>query len=273
MLRLGALARGPLEERPAFVLERADPLAQAGAIAVLAVFVPSLEQACGDGEAGLAELLLGGEPLAVGGEVADEVGPAELAALGVEVVGGPSAVGAGDALEVVSGERLGLALVPVGGDPEDGRPLAQRAPERALAAAQAPAGLVEVDGRGGADLVVQCGVGWASASPARSMIASIEPLESSRANSSSISSTLSRRETRLRTASVATAACKPGPKAERGTPAGSSARVWAAQAGQRSRCRRCSVTVTAIGGSSQTWRRCTAAASTRSSAEKPCAQA
>ena len=85
-----------------------------------------------------------------------------------------------------------------------------------------------------------------------------------------MSSTVSRRETRFLTASVATAACRRGPKA----PAGSSAaRVSAAQAGQRSRCSRCSVTVTAIGGSSETWWRCTGAASIRSSLPKRCAHA
>ena len=56
-------------------------------------------------------------------------------------------------------ERLGLALMPVGGDPEDRRLGRERAPERALTAAQAPAGLVDVDGGCAADLVVQPGVG------------------------------------------------------------------------------------------------------------------
>jgi len=77
----------------------------------------------------------------VGGEVAHEVSPTELAPLGVEVVVGPPAIGAGDAGEVLAEQRLGLALVAVGGDPEDCRVEGERAPERALAAAQAPAGL------------------------------------------------------------------------------------------------------------------------------------
>ena len=115
--------------------------------------------------------------------------------------------------------------------------------------------------------------GSSSASPVRCTIASIEPVQRSAPKSSRTSSEVSRRETRLRTASVATVAWKRGPKAPRGTSEGSSARVSAAQTGQRSRCRRCSLTVTAIGGSSATWWRCTAAASTRSSSPKTCAQA
>jgi len=50
----------------------------------------------------------------------------------------------------------------------------------------------------------------------------------------------------------ATAACRRGPKAPRGTSGGSSARVVAPQAGQRSRCSRCSLRSTAVGGSSAT---------------------
>ena len=59
--------------------------------------------------------------------------------------------------------------------------------------------------------------GAASASPARWMIASTDPVESSTPNSSRASSVVSRRETRLRTASVTTAACSRGPNADRGT--------------------------------------------------------
>jgi hypothetical protein len=110
------------------------------------------EDAAGDREASRAEVLLGSEPLAVGGEVAHEVGRAELAPFGVEVVVGPAAVGAGDAGEVLAEQRPDLALVPVSGDSEDRCAGGERAPERALAAAQAPAGLVDVDGRRGADL-------------------------------------------------------------------------------------------------------------------------
>jgi hypothetical protein len=93
--------------------------------------------------------------------------------------------------------------------------------------------------------------GPASASPARWMIASTEPVESSTPNSSRASSVVSRRETRLRTASVTTAACSRGPNAHRDA-ARDSAVVSVAHAGQQTLCSRCSVTLTAIGGSSAT---------------------
>src|SRR6266511_2352437 len=64
------------------------------------------------------------------------------------------------------------------------------------------------------------------------MIASTEPVASSTPNSSRASSVVSRRETRLRTANVTTAACSRGPNADRGTSQGSSARVGLAHAGQ-----------------------------------------
>jgi len=73
VLRLRALARGVFEERPELFLERADPLEQAGVVAFVPVLVPGREQPPCDREAGLAELLLSGEPLAVGGEVPDQV--------------------------------------------------------------------------------------------------------------------------------------------------------------------------------------------------------
>jgi hypothetical protein len=102
ILRLGALARRLLEQRSEFVLERADLFDQAGAVAVLSVLVPGGERSGCDLQAGLAELFLGGEPLAVGAEVPDEVRTAELALFGVEVVAGPAAIRAGDAVEVVA---------------------------------------------------------------------------------------------------------------------------------------------------------------------------
>ncbi len=70
---LGVFARGLFEQCLQFVRERADPFEQAGTIAALAELVPGREQAPCDREAGRAELLLGGESLAVGGEVPDEV--------------------------------------------------------------------------------------------------------------------------------------------------------------------------------------------------------
>ena len=83
---------------------------------------------------------------------------------------------------------------------------------------------------------------------------------------------MSRRETRLRTASVTTAACNPGPNADRGSSREGSARVVLAHAGQRTPCSRCSLTLTAIGGNSATWCRHGSAASTSSRSAKMCAQ-
>ena len=74
-------------------------------------------------------------------------------------------------------------------------------------------------------------------------------IEASATNSSRASSVVSRRETRLRTASVTTAAWSRGPNDHR-DPAGASAALTAAHSGQHTRCRRCSATLTAIDGSS-----------------------
>lgn len=49
--------------------------------------------------------------------------------------------------------------MPVGGDSEDSRTLGEQRPERALAAAQAPAGLVDVDCCGETDVAEQLLVG------------------------------------------------------------------------------------------------------------------
>src|SRR5450756_2672028 len=81
-----ALARRLLEQRPELLLERADALEQAGAVSVPAELTPGGEQPCGDLEAGRAEVLLGAEPLAVGGEVAHQVSPAQLSSFRIEVV-------------------------------------------------------------------------------------------------------------------------------------------------------------------------------------------
>ena len=255
-----SLLRRPFEPRSSSSLssplERRDLALQAGAVAVGVEVIPGREQTLGDVESPLAELLLGGEPLGVGGQVADQVRPAGLAALWIEAAVGPPAIGADDALEVLAEQGRRLALVAVGGDAKDGDLRSDGAPQGALGAAQLPAGLVDVERR------LQSGCGRAgprraplSASPARARIASTVPLASLAPNSSPISSTVSRRETRLRIASVATAASMRGPKAPAGTSAGSSARIASPQSGQRRRCRRCSVTSTAISGSSVTWRR------------------
>src|SRR5665811_351202 len=66
------------------LFERRDPLDQAGAVGGPAALIPGGEQPSGDLQAGRAELLLGGEGLAVGGEVPEQVRPADLAALGLK---------------------------------------------------------------------------------------------------------------------------------------------------------------------------------------------
>ncbi len=71
-------------------------------------------------------------------------------------------------------------------------------------------------------------------------------------NSSSHSSTVSRRETRFLTASVATAACNRGPNALAATAAGSSPLRSTPHSGQHARMHWCSVTLAASRGSSST---------------------
>src|SRR5450756_1784700 len=72
--RLRALLRAASSrERPELLLERADPLKQALAVSVPAELSPGGEQPLRDPKPGRAELLLGAEALAVGGEVAHQV--------------------------------------------------------------------------------------------------------------------------------------------------------------------------------------------------------
>src|SRR5665648_362454 len=85
---------------------------------------------------------------------------AELASLRVEVVVGPPAVRAGHAGELLAEQRLRLAAVAIGSDAKDRGAKGERPPERALAAAQAPAGLVDVERRGGAHVPEQVLVGF-----------------------------------------------------------------------------------------------------------------
>src|SRR5450756_1195957 len=103
-----ALARRLLEQRPELLLERAEALAEAGAVSVPAALVPGGEQPSGDLEAGRAELLLGAEPLAVGGEVAHEVRPTELAPLRVEVVERPTSGPNLSLIHISEPTRLGM---------------------------------------------------------------------------------------------------------------------------------------------------------------------
>src|SRR5450830_1980823 len=84
---------------------------------------------------------------------------AQLPPFRIEVVVGPPAVRAGDAGEVLAEQRLSLAAVATLGDAEDRGAAGELPPERAPAAAQAPAGLVNVDGRGGADVAEEVLVG------------------------------------------------------------------------------------------------------------------
>src|SRR5450756_2517621 len=157
----GALARRLLEQRPELCLGRADALAEARAVSVPAALLPGGEQPPRDLKAGHAELLLGAEPLAVGGEVAHQMRPTELPPFRIEVVVSPPAVRAGDAGEVLAEQRLGLAAVATLGDAEERLLPAEHAPERAPLPGGAPAGLLDVDGRGGADLAEQVLVGLA----------------------------------------------------------------------------------------------------------------
>src|SRR5665648_312721 len=132
----GALSRRLLEQRSELCLERVDALAEARAVSVPAALLPGGEQSPRDLQARGAELLLGAESLAVGGEVAHQVRPAELASFHIEVVVGPPAVRAGDAGELLAEQRLGLAAVATLGDPEDRGAEGERPPKRALAAAR-----------------------------------------------------------------------------------------------------------------------------------------
>src|SRR5207247_2340884 len=76
VLRLGAPARRPLEQRPQPLLERVDPLEQAGAITPMPVLLPRFEAPSGDRGAGLPALLLRAGPLARGADAAPAGGPA-----------------------------------------------------------------------------------------------------------------------------------------------------------------------------------------------------
>jgi hypothetical protein len=125
------------------------------AIATRPVVIPGGKEAPGEGKAGLPELFLRAQPLAMSGEVSGQVRPADLALLRVKVIVGPPPVAGGDAGKALRKQGLGLALVAVGGDAKDGGPPGESAPQGALAAAGAPAGLIDVDRRGGADVVEQ----------------------------------------------------------------------------------------------------------------------
>ena len=106
----------------------------------------------------MSELLLLGHALAVGGEVSEQVGPAQLSLARVEVVVAAPAVRADDPGEALAEQRSGLECVPAGRDPEHRCAAGQGAPERPAAAGCLPAGLVDVDDRSRLDPLLELGV-------------------------------------------------------------------------------------------------------------------
>src|SRR5439155_15003769 len=155
VFRSRALAGRVLEHRAELVLERRGLGLESGPVAILVVAVPGGEEVVCDYEAAVSEFFLVGHALAVGGEVPDQVGPAELPLGGVKVVVATPAVRAADPGEAFAEQRLGLEGVAAGGDPEDGGPAGQRTPQGAAAAGGLPAGLVDVDGRGCLDPLLE----------------------------------------------------------------------------------------------------------------------
>ena len=130
-----------------------------GAVAVLLELLPGLEQVVGDDQAGGSEVFLFAHSFAVGGEVAEQVRPADLAVGRVEVVVAAVAVGADDPVVAFAEHGLRLGGVPAGRDPEDRGSTGERAPEHPAVAACLPAGLVDVDDRRPFDLLLKPGVG------------------------------------------------------------------------------------------------------------------
>src|SRR5437773_328255 len=136
-----------LEQPAELLLERRGLSLQPGTVAVGLVAGPGGEELACDAQALLAESLLFGHAFAVGGEVAEQMRPAELPLRRVEVVVAAPAVGADDPGEALAEQRPGLEGVAAGGDPEDRGVGGQGCPERAVAAGGLPAGLVDVDDR------------------------------------------------------------------------------------------------------------------------------
>ena len=154
-LVLGLLRAACSSSVRSLCLERRDLRLEPGAVAVGLVAVPGGEEVVGDLEAVAAELFLLGHAFAVGGEVAEQVGPAELPLARVEVVVAAPAVGADDPGEALAEQRPGLEAVAAGRDPEHRGAAGQRAPERPAAAGGLPAGLVDVDDRGRLDPLLE----------------------------------------------------------------------------------------------------------------------
>ena len=136
-------------------LERCDLRLQPGSVAVELVALPGGEELTCEHEAAGSEALLFGHPLAVGGEVSEQVRPAQLPLGGSEVVVAAPAIGADDPGEALAEQRSGLEAVAAGRDPKDRRRTAQRAPQRPVVAGGLPAGLVDVDDRGRPDPLLE----------------------------------------------------------------------------------------------------------------------
>src|SRR5207244_3090667 len=132
-----------LEQCAELVLERRGLGLQAGPVAVLLVGLPGGEEVVCDPEAAVPEVFLFGHAFAVGGEVSEQVGPAELALAGVEVVVAAPAIRADDPGEALAEQRSGLERVAAGRDPEHRGRAGKGAPERPVAAGGLPAGLVD----------------------------------------------------------------------------------------------------------------------------------
>ena len=166
---------------------------------------------------------------------------------------------------------LRLGGVAAGRDPEHRGLAGQRAPQRSAAAGGLPAGLVDVDDRRRLDLLLEPGVRRGERltgalddrvdRPGRELDPEQLPRELGRV---AAGDTVADRERHDR-------GLQPRPERRAGHLAGSSARVPAAHSGQQTRCSRCSVTRTAIGGNSATWCRHGSAASTRSVSANTCA--
>src|SRR5439155_20589239 len=86
VLRPRAFPGGVLEELAEFLLERRGLRLQPGPVGVCLVAGPGGEELARDAQALVAELLLFGHAFAVGGEVPEQMRPAELPLGGVEVV-------------------------------------------------------------------------------------------------------------------------------------------------------------------------------------------
>src|SRR6202035_4741591 len=136
---------GLFEQGAELGLDRLHLALEPGAVSVVAVVVPGVEEAACELESLLAEGFLGGEPFGVAAEVSLEVTPTCLAAFGVDVVVGPPAVGAADAAEVGAEQLFEPVAMSVLRDPEDGRLGDGCGPERAAVLGGRPAGLVDVD--------------------------------------------------------------------------------------------------------------------------------